>query len=418
MSYRDKTHQGATPARRLALEITHAARLRHAYVRELLDSARTESTLDKKEFDFAQVLCFGVVACMGTLDEAIDYWVNDPSRLDPRVRDALRIEAYELLFLHKPAHVIVDQGVELVRIVEPHAAGLANAVLHRLSEEAEEFPWGNPATSDLAFARTYGVPVWLAQALIDQYGQEDASKQLACGLEPAPTYLCANPFREGQKFASDLSAQFVATLVPLKKTVLEIGAGRGTKTALMEIRAKRTLGDTVLIDAVDLHEFKGKVLEKRMKSMGIAGVFSHTGDARDLSKVEGLLDAYDTVLVDAPCSGTGTLRRHPEIRWHLTPEDANSLADLQFDLVCEASKRVRQGGTLVYSTCSVLSGENEGVVEDFLASEQGRDFKIVPIKVPESEKVPGWHATERGFFASVPTSGGPDGHFAARLVRA
>lgn len=107
---------------------------------------------------------------MVRLDEAIDRSLSSPRDVKPKVRDALRISAYEMLFLRKPEHVVVDQGVELVRSVTPRAAGLANAVLRKMAFDARDFPWGDMATDDAAWARSFGMPEWLAVRLADEYG--------------------------------------------------------------------------------------------------------------------------------------------------------------------------------------------------------------------------------------------------------
>ena len=390
----------ATPARLLALKLTREVRERDAYLRELVNVARETVQLDSEEFGFAQVLAFGAVMCRGTLDEAIDRSLSSPRDVKPKVRDCLRISAYELLFLRKPEHAVVDQGVELVRHVTPRAAGLANAVLRKMARDARDFPWGDVATDDAAWARSFGMPLWLARHLDDEYGREQATAIMEADLHPAPRYLRDNPFDPDSPFACDLSAQRAAALVPLEGTVLEIGAGRGTKTMLLESRALETLGHTVPIHAVELHEYRTQLHRERMEQAGIEGVLSLTGDACNLDGIDGALPLYDAVLLDAPCSGTGTMRRHPEIRWKLTPEDVVELAKLQRALLDEAARHAALGGTLVYATCSILAEENQQVVDAFLAAQ------------PQGA----WQLGE-GSFASLPTLDGPDGHFAAVLQR-
>lgn len=369
-------------------------------MRELVDSARARTSLPPEEFDFAQVLAFGVVLCKGVLDESIDRSLSSPRDVRPNVRDALRISAYELLFLHKPEHVVVDQGVELVKSVTPRAAGLANAVLRKMARDARDFPWGDPGRDDAAWARSFGMPEWLAVRLAADHGREMATQVMEADLHPAPRCLRDNPFNPDDHFACDLSAQRVADLVPLDGTILEIGAGRGTKTMLLESRAVETLGHAVPINAVELHEYRSKLHAERMAQAGIGCVASLAGDARDLDAIEGISPEYDSVLLDAPCSGTGTMRRHPEIRWNLTPADVTELAGLQRELLDEAARHVAVGGTLVYATCSILDEENQQVVDGFLADQTQGTWRI-----------------GEGSFASLPTLGGPDGHFAAVLQR-
>lgn len=390
----------ATPARLLALRLVREVRERDAYLRELVASARETTKLPAEEFDFAQVLAFGVTMCRGTLDEAIDRSLSSPRDVKSKVRDALRISAYEMLFLRKPEHVVVDQGVELVRSVTPRAAGLANAVLRKMAFDARDFPWGDMATDDAAWARSFGMPEWLAVRLADEFGRDVATAIMEADLHPAPRYLRDNPFDPDNPFACDLSAQRVAGLVPFDGTILEIGAGRGTKTMLLESRALETLGHTVPIHAVELHEYRTQLHAERMRQAGIEDVVSLAGNACALDAIDGVLPHYDAVLLDAPCSGTGTMRRHPEIRWKLMPADIDELAALQRALLDEAARHVAPGGTLVYATCSILDEENQQVVDGFLAAQ------------PQGE----WRVGEDSF-ATLPAFDGPDGHFAAVLQR-
>ena len=384
-----------TPARQLALKITCDARMRKAYVREFVDTQRRSSKLDAKEFNFAQVLCFGVVMCSGTLDEFINRNLNKPSDIKANVRDALRISAYELLFLQKSAHIVVSQGVELVRSVSKKASGLANCVLRRMAKDVHNFPEYNSCNEQEILARKYGMPLWLVQKIFSQYGLKTGEEILACNMEAAPRYIVENPYKQASTFASDISAQAVASLVPIGGSVLEIGAGRGTKTMLIQRQAFKSKLPTQ-IHAVDVHAFKSELLRKRMDNENIPNVFTYTADARDLSTLPQLPASFDCAFVDAPCSGTGTLRRHPEIRWRLQQSDIDSLTLLQLDLLKETSKRVKHGGTLIYATCSILREENEDIVKDFLASDIGKNFEIM-----------------QDFYVSLPQSQAGDGHFAA-----
>ena len=448
----------ASSARVRAREVVSLVRERSGFAHEVFDSRLRDSDLPPAEVALATRLAYGTLQTQGTLDEAIDHYVGG-KKLEPRVRDALRVAAYEILFLRTPARAAVHQGVELVRSVRPQASGLANAVLRRLADDAPAFPWGDPDTDTPALARLYGHPLWLAEMWIAELGRDTAAAVMAADNEPAPLFVAVNPFggsdqavialqadgaqpqecaiqgclrlddapravhgsalRDGRVVACDAAAQLVARFARVTPgaRVLEVGSGRGTKTMLLQGDAVGR-GGPAEIFALDLHAFKARLLEERLARFGVPGVRALVGDARDLGSVDGLPQAgsVDVVLIDAPCTGLGTLRRHPEKRWRVTPADLDSLAELGLQLLREAAQLVRRGGFVVYSTCTVARRENAAVVDSFLAGEQGSEWRVDSL----SEDVPAeWRpfVTVEGYFSSFPVSGGPDGHFAARLVR-
>ncbi len=451
---------GVSAARMAAYRTLSIARERNAYVRELVNSGAAQEVLGHLKAEdraFARVLALGVCATCGTLDEALDRFIAKPSKVAPGVRDALRISAYELLFLGKPAHVVVSQGVELVRSRAKSAAGLANAVLRRVAENAEAFM----AESQ---AHRCGIPAWLYERLVAELGQERADEfALAC-LEPAPVFVANVPMwvsdrkaadafaaaglavqacegvpgawraldaakvpacalvEQSQAVVADFAAQAVAFLAAPEPgdRVLEVGSGRGTKTILMAGHAHRAQG-AARIWALDTHAFKGQLAAKRLEAARVAGVQQVTGDACKLDEVAGLPAQFDHILVDAPCSGTGTLRRHPEITWSLTPEGVTSCAALQLSMLKSVAPRVAAGGQLTYATCSVLREEDEAVVEAFLASPEGADFEVVPVAdVPDARNqeavdVMAGLSTPQGFLRTYPKQACCDGHFCAVL---
>ena len=199
---------------------------------------------------------------------------------------------------------------------------------------------------------------------------------------------------------ADLSAQEVARRVwsAGDGRILECGQGRGTKSILLQ-GFSLDAGAATEIVGVDSEAFKVKVANARMRRAGLDGhVRCLEGDARSPGRV--VDGEFDTVFVDAPCSGTGTLRRHPEIAWTRTADDVSALSELQLELVVAASRKVEPGGTLAYATCSVLEEENEGLVARFQATPEGRVFE---------------HAGEG--LRTSPAPDGPDGHFLALLRR-
>lgn len=446
------------PARRAALAVLKRVRERTAFGPETLDAVLRATGLDLRDTAMATRLAYGALQTLGTLDEAIDRVLDRPRAIEPPVRDALRLSAYELLFMRTPARAAVHEGVDMVRSVRSQASGLANAVLRRIAADSDTFPWGDPETDDGALARASGHPLWLVQRWISELGREHASEMLRADLEPAPLYLWLNPFKgsvietmealvadgadpeswalpgcvlareahaavrgaavgRGLAIVTDAAAQ----LAPLQcaapaGVVVDVAAGRGTKTAQIQA-ASVAAGGACEIFALDIHEFKAQVLTRRMADLGVPGVVAVVGDATNISEVAGLppLGSADAVLLDAPCTGLGSLRRRPEKRWRVIPEDIERLATLQARMLAESARLVRVGGRVVYSTCTVSRREDQDVVSEFLKSADGA-FVTAPLAgIPDGEFAGG--VTEEGWFQSFPAVGGPDGHFVAVLER-
>lgn len=448
-----------TAARKLALEVITRVTTDGAWAPQVLDTALRARPLDDREASFATRLAYGTVEMLAPIDEIILEQAERPGRIRPRVMNALRLTTYELLWLGTPAAVAVDQGVRMVRARDEHAAGFANALLRRVAERADEFPWGDPDTDLPALARLSGFPRPTAEYLAQELGRDAAFSFMRACTRPAPLYLVVNPFLSGdatvmdellqagaepvvaeplgcvccaapraalgsdpivsgRALVCDAAAQSVAALPALLGAahVVDVGAGRGTKTALIAGAAHR-LGGELKISAVDVHAWKVEMLAKRMFELQIPGVESLLADATDASVLDSALPGgADVVLIDAPCSGTGTLRRHPEKRWRLSPADIEGLAGLQQRLLTACANLVRPGGFVVYSTCSVLPAENGEVVRSFLGSQEGSGFEIARI---DEHLAPGFRrfATADGWFQSMPEPDGPDGHFAVVLRR-
>lgn len=436
----------ATPARRRALSIAGERRRRGARARDLLRSSEGMSTLSERDRALVMRLVMGCVAAEGELDRVIDAHLSHGRRaarprLEPRVRDALRLAAFELLYLDTPVEACVSQGVELVRGVAPRAAGLANAVLRRVADEdapvlaAARSRVASGAFSAADLARVGALPEWLCSRALDDLGPEAAAAWALGALEPVGASVAANRVRLSTDEAvallaeagcapssgplpgsillgrpaalassglvervdvlpCDLAAQGVAiAAAPAPGArVLEVGQGRGTKTILLEGAAIAAGGPCEIV-AVESDPRKSALAGRRMEAAGVAGhvrCLACDGRALDAS-----LGGFDLVFVDAPCSGSGTLSRHPEIAWSLSERGAGELAALQLELLRSAAARVREGGELVYATCSVLAEEDERVVEAFLAGPGAGRFSLV-----EAGRL-GWPGTDTHFLARL-----------------
>ena len=444
--------------RSLALAVVGRVRERSSYAHETLAGALAASSLSAQDTAFATRLAYGTVACRGTLDEVVDRFTDAPKRLEPTVRDALVIGAYELLFMRTPVWAAVDEGVELVRTVRPRAAGLANAVLRRIGERRDAFPWGDPATDRDALARLHGHPRWVVDLLIADLGRSRAAEVIAANNEPAPLYLAHLPqggslnnavatleedgavpalcdppgcivasrpsaavrgraVRELLVVVCDAGAQFAARAVRARggQRIVDVGSGRGTKALIMQGNAIASDGPATIL-AVDDHAFKLEVLRSVADLSHTPGIATLEFDATEISAENLPFPTADAALVDAPCSGLGTLRRHPDKRWRLMPSDVDALAGLGLRLLERAALLVGPNGFVVYSTCTLTRAENDDVVAEFLEGPAGEGFVLDSLdgEVPET-----WKRFVRpdGTFQSLPEPGGPDGHFVARMRR-
>jgi 16S rRNA (cytosine967-C5)-methyltransferase len=286
-----------SPARRAALAVLRRVREREAFGPETLDAVLRASGLSPQDTAFATRLTYGTLESVGTLDEALDRFLSRPSEVEPAVRDALRLAAYELLFARTPARAAVNEGVDAVKAVRKQAASVANAVLRRLAEAAPTFPWGDPDTDDDALARACAHPRWMVDLFVADLGRERAVEMLRADAEPAPLYLWHNPFAgsivealdmltedgaaptldeppgcirvadaqaavrgravaTGRVLVTDAAAQVAARLCEPAPgaVVVDLAAVRGTKTAQLQALAVAA-GGPADIRALDVHPF-------------------------------------------------------------------------------------------------------------------------------------------------------------------
>ncbi|NGM17122.1 rRNA methyltransferase [Eggerthellaceae bacterium zg-893] len=451
-----KQRSRATPARLAALGAVRTIRERDAYAQDVIGKDIDRSALSPEDRAFATRLVLGVVSASGTLDDIINRMLEDPRDISPQVRDALRISAYEIMFLDKIYHAAVDQGVELVKSVAPPAAGVANFVLRSIVRMRSEFPFGDPTQDVEALARLHAFPAWMAILLMSDLGPETSIAFMRASNEPAPLFIAVNEAKtredlvrrvfdrleepiervsvdegevpgclrvdeprtlllpdvkrlinQGRILVSDAASQHIAASVlpdEMPKSFLEVGAGRATKTILIQSDACRRWGKQIEdYVTLDNHAFKTSILRERTEKYGIHVAESVTGD---VLAIDELMPGrrFDEVFLDAPCSGLGTLRRHPEIRWRLKPEDVVEAARTQLAMLKALAGHVEVGGTLAYATCSVTHMENNSVAKAFLESDEGAAFRLAPI-------------AGKACIATRLDVDGPDAHFAVRFVR-
>jgi 16S rRNA (cytosine967-C5)-methyltransferase len=444
-----------SPARRLAAEVLLRVEQGGAFANLALDGAlRSAGVLEPREAALCTELTYGTLRWQLELDRAIAaHSARPPAELDAPLRAALRIAAFELLHHPRvPARAAVDQGVELVRELGlARAAGYANAVLRRLSETRAPPPAPSKEADPIGhIAATTAHPRWLIERWARWLGAGEAEKLAAAnqrqaaavvraarrratreqvqealrksGIESepgryspdalvlapgAPPALDIDGHEQGLFQAQDEAAQLVSLYAapPAGASVLDACAAPGGKAChLAELGAGSVL-------AVDLHARKARNIEEAASRLGLAEVRALAGDATLPLPGEG---PFDLALVDAPCSGLGTLRRHPEVKLRRTPDDVDRVAALQARLLAQVSRSVKPGGLLVYAVCTLTPEESDEQVERFLAANP--DFH--PERPPPGWALPAADADcldEQGRLRIFPHRTGTDGFFAVRL---
>jgi 16S rRNA (cytosine967-C5)-methyltransferase len=429
-----------TVARQAALEAL--ARFREG---ELGDRALDLATqgMEPRERAWTQELVYGTFRLRGRIDHILDGFARDGvESLDPDVLDVLRLGAYQLLEMGSvPPYAAVSQSVELVRMAgQPRAAGLVNGILQNM-QRRPDFRFPDFEHDPAAHLQTWGShPRWLVERWIARWGAEDARalaeadnrrpelyirplgmsadearERLAeaeIGAEPvefAPDSLRIPPPATAAQALSivpsvvqDPAAALVVRYadVPAGAEVIDLCAAPGGKALGLAERAGR-------VAAADLSARRlRRVMENAVRVGWGARVGGVVADGRHPP-----FRAVDAVLLDAPCTGTGTFRRHPDGRWRVTPEDIDALTRLQDELLDAAAALVRPGGVLVYSTCSLEPEENELRIERFLAGRAGWRLE------PPATAVDVSLLDAEGRLCVLPQRQGVDGAFAARLRR-
>jgi 16S rRNA (cytosine967-C5)-methyltransferase len=349
-----------SPARKAAYEILLLVSENKGHSDELLHSARTE-VLSPEDRNLATALVMGVLRWQIALDARIRTLLQRPDqRLAEPVALALRIGAFQLLHMDRiPAHAALSESVEICKLAnEPHAAGMVNAILRKIS--ASQKPGVRLHESVPAFAERLGHPRWLVERWVAQYGREAAFAICAAGQQEPQDGTFFTPSEgnlpnmdDGSRLVAELAAE---ALPKPDGQIWDCCAAPGGKTLMLAWRA-----DKAQITAADVSARRLAHMQARFRNYDYAAqIYCAKGDATAVAS-DG--QVYDLILCDVPCSGTGTLARNPEIRHHLRPEEFARQAQRQRAILEGVFARLAPGGRLVYSTCSLEPEENEGVVE-------------------------------------------------------
>ncbi len=439
-------------ARAIAYAVLRRVEEQAAFANLALDAELSSvGVIDPRDAALATELAYGVLRRRALLDRALAPLVQQGlDKLEPRVLDLLRVGAYQLLFTRVPPHAAVGETVNTARSVGlSRASGLANAVLRRLAREGAP-PLPDPAQDPLGALEVQGsLPRWLAEAMLARLGPDEALKFAEAIDLPAPPTARANTtritrqelearlaaeavgariaatpqspdgllvegggslarlpsFKQGLFSQQDEAAQLVGHLcAPAKGArVLDACAAPGGKSChLAELGA----GEVI---SLDVNERKARRIGDEARRLGLANVHPYGADASK-PLPEPARGPFDLVLVDAPCSALGTLRRHPELRYRRTPEDVARMVEAQAAILDNVAKELRPGGILVYAVCSVLPEEGPEQVRRFL-ERQGGAFAPAPL-----DPAPAW-TTDGWILDAWPQRQGIDGFYAARMSK-
>ncbi len=349
-----------SPARQIAFDVLRKVQ-QGGYASDLL--LERSAPLDSRDAGLASEIVFGCLRYQAQLDYLIARRVPRPP--DPEVQIALRMGIYQLRYLDRiPPHAAVGESVELVkRIHKASAAGLVNAILRKT--DRTPVPWPDRAT-DLS------MPAWLLERWDRQFGKQKATRIAAAFLQPAETHIAST----GR--IQDIGAQSIVPFLDLHpgQALLDLCAAPGNKTA-------QAIQCGARVVACDIHLHR--LMQMRDLNCPLV-VLDGTRPLPFRSKFDRVL--FDRILIDAPCSGTGTLGRNPEIKWRLKPSDLIDLHAKQVALVRQALEHLCPGGRLVYSTCSLEKEENEEVIQAFPGAWQ------------TTERLPGLNPGD-GFFVAT-----------------
>jgi 16S rRNA (cytosine967-C5)-methyltransferase len=408
------TRASISPARVAAFQVLRRVFEDDAYADRALRTAA--EGLDERDRALAQRLAFGAVQRVRTLDHAIGtLGRRRVHRLDPPVRAALRLGAYQLAYVDGvPRYAAVNESVELVRRAGlARAVAFTNAVLRRLADGIDALLAALPEGTAREAALKHSYPDWVAETWWRDLGAEDARALMRAQNEPAevvvrlvrgqidgtPTdvpgawrvdRIDEAALAEGRIWPQSRASQLVGLAVGAREgeRTLDLCAAPGGKATMLA-------GEVV---AVDVNEARARELEEAAGRLGASNVHVVVADGRELPPE---LDGFDHALVDAPCSGLGVLNRRPDLRWRAEP-----LPDLQLELLRTAAARVKQGGTIVYSVCTINADEADTVV----------DASALEVDPTLADEWPAYsHPRRPEFLQTLPHVHGTAGFFVARL---
>jgi 16S rRNA (cytosine967-C5)-methyltransferase len=440
--------------RELAAQILRQVEAQKAYADLLLDQALKTQSLSDLDRALLTELVYGTLRWRGKIDARLNPYLHRPlADVDPLIRNILRLAVYQLLFLDKiPDHAAVNEAVELAKSRSgAKAAGFTNAVLRNFIRRKKRSKIFNDEDNSVAaLAVAYSHPEWLVEKWLTEFGRDAAKSLMQANNQKAPLVLRVNSlkisraellqrmmsasinamaterspqgirlessgavenlpgFAEGLFQVQSEASQLVGYLLsPLSgERILDACAAPGGKsTHIAELMKDK--GELVAIDR------STRGVEKIIENAGRLGLKSlHVMRADVSEELSGLkLASFDRILVDAPCSGLGTLRGHPEIKWHRNESDIQRLGRLQSKILHRVAAYLKPSGVLVYATCTLTREENDRVVDVFLAENKSFELEHAARYLPREAQ----NMVRGEFFFALPQRDDTDGFFAARM---
>jgi ribosomal RNA small subunit methyltransferase RsmB len=444
-------------ARSVAVQILAQVEVERAYANLLLQRMLGKLT-DNRDRQLATLLVNGVLKHRLTLDYALRLHLSKPmSALPHEVRAILRCGAFQLLYVDKvPDAVAVNESVELTKPY-PKFTGLVNSVLRKVMDKGWDLPWPDLKREPVRYLSVrYSHPEWMIRRWLKRWGVEETEELCRVNNEPAQTWIRTNTlkisrqdlvdrlkqegitvelgnrvpeslkihnfgaidrlpsFQEGLFTVQDESSQLVAHVVDPQpgQSVLDACSAPGGKTTHLAQR----MDNQGNIQAFDIHSHKLELIEQSAQRLGIRIIQPQLGDARDLPGVK--LYSQQHVLVDAPCSGLGVLRRKADLRWQKEEQNLKDLPQLQLAILERAASCVEIGGDLVYSTCTIEPEENFELVKRFRSEhpefETVNLVELLPFTLEDERDV---RQASKGMLQLLPHRHGMDGFFLAKFRR-
>ncbi|SMG14866.1 16S rRNA (cytosine(967)-C(5))-methyltransferase RsmB [Paenibacillus aquistagni] len=447
-------------AREVALDVLVQVDKDQAYSNLQLNEALTEARLERADAGLATELVYGTIQRLSTLDGVLEQKVNKGIRkLKPWMRNLLRMSLYQMRYLDRvPDHAIVNEAVTIAKRRGQQAmAGFVNGVLRAVMREPELWEAKESMSPSERIAWEHSHPEWLVKEWIKAYGLEETASICEANNEPPHTSIRVNPLRANREaLIEEMKAQgmFIKPSVLSKDGIIGIGTGNlahsvwykegkismQDESSMLVVEAVRPESSMRVLDCCaapggksmhiaermgnkgelisnDLHAHKIALIEDQAKRLGLSMIHTMNEDA---SKLGACLapDSFDVVLLDAPCSGFGVIRRKPDLKWRKTLQDVKAIAKLQHELIREAAKLVRAGGRLVYSTCTIEPRENRDIVEQFVKEhpEWTLDDSWKQA-LPQDKLSEAFQRSEAGMLQVLPHDADSDGFFIASLVR-